>query len=126
VTNPANPILRSSSTLDFDALGWPCSTRPGHFVGAADDRFVNAVPLFDPRLVNTFNIDFSGFPGDVQFDANSTGIALGDGFGVVTTGSAGIQVFPLQAAGRQRRDRAHRLDRHARGIADPPSGFFLP
>jgi alpha-tubulin suppressor-like RCC1 family protein len=94
VTNPANPSIRSNTIIDFDALGIAVQRTPqGTFVAAADDRFFNAVPLFDPRLNNTFNINFSTFSGDIQPDANSTGIALGDGFGVVTTGPSGIQVF---------------------------------
>jgi alpha-tubulin suppressor-like RCC1 family protein len=94
VTNPPSPSLKASSTLDFDARGVAVQrTAQGTFVAAADDRFFNAVPLFDTRLANTFNVDFSSFPGDILPDANSNGVALGDGFGVVTVGGAGIQVF---------------------------------
>jgi alpha-tubulin suppressor-like RCC1 family protein len=94
LTSPASPTLRGSSTLNFDAMGVAVQRTPqGTFVAAADDLFVNAVPLFDARLSNTFNIDFSGFAGDIQPDANGSGIALGDGYGVVTTGASGFQVF---------------------------------
>ncbi len=94
LTNPAAPAIKAGSTLDFNALGVALQRSPeGTILAAADNKFVNAVPLFDERLDNTFNIDFSLFPGIVQSDANSTGIALGDGFGVVTVGDVGIQVF---------------------------------
>jgi hypothetical protein len=94
LTNPASPALKAGSTLVFNALGVALQrSAEGTIVAAADNKFVNAVPLFDERLDNTFNIDFSAFPGDIQADANSTGIALGDGFGVVTVGDVGIQVF---------------------------------
>jgi hypothetical protein len=97
ITDPASPVFASGSTLSFDAVGVATrTTAEGTIVAAADDIFVNAAPLFDARLNNTFNIDFSAFPGTIQQDANSTGIALGDGFGVVTVGSAGIQVFRTQ------------------------------
>jgi hypothetical protein len=97
VTNPATPFVRSASTLTFNAVGVALRrSKEGTVVAAADNKFVNAVPLFDDRLDNTYNIDFSTFPGDVQFDANGTGIALGDGFGVMTVGDVGIQVFRTQ------------------------------
>jgi hypothetical protein len=97
LTNPAEPIFTASSVLSFDALGVATHTTDrGTIVATADDFFVNGVPLFDAHLNNTFNIDFSSFAGDIQQDANSTGIALGDGFGVVTAGNAGIQVFRTQ------------------------------
>ncbi len=97
ITDLTNPVLASSSTLSFDALGVAVrTTEQGTIVAAADDLFVNAVPLFNPALINTFNVDFSAFPGIIQWDANSTGIALGNGFGVITVGSSGIQVFRTQ------------------------------
>lgn len=97
ITDLTNPVLTASSTLSFDALGVATrTTEQGTIVAAADDLFVNAVPLFNPALINTFNVDFSAFPGILQWDANSTGIALGEGFGVITVGSSGIQVFRTQ------------------------------
>ncbi len=127
LTVPASPTLRGSSTLNFDALGVAVQRTPqGTFLAAADDLFINAVPLFDARLGNTFNIDFSGFPGNIQQDANGTGIALGDGFGVLTTGASGIQVFrsrPLVDNGGL----APTVSIITPGEGgDVPSGFFVP
>jgi hypothetical protein len=97
VTDPAAPAFKAHSTLNFNALGVAMqTTRQGTIVAAADNLFVNAVPLFTAQLFNTVNVNFSTFPGDIKSDADSTGIALGDGFGVVTVGDAGIQVFRTQ------------------------------
>jgi hypothetical protein len=97
VTNPASPAFKASSALNFNALGVAMrTTDQGTIVAAADNFFINAVPLFNAELANTFNVDFSTFPGDIKSDADGTGIALGDGFGVVTVGAAGIQVFRTQ------------------------------
>jgi hypothetical protein len=97
VTAPGAPYLEASSTLTFNALGVALSqTAEGTVIAAADNMFVNAVPLFDKLLANTYNVDFSALPGIVQYDANSSGVALGNGFGVVSVGAAGIQVFRTQ------------------------------
>ncbi len=102
ITNPATPAFKSSSTLpQFTALGVAVrQTSQGLLVAAADNIFVNAVPLFNAQLNNTFNINCtqpvppSYVP--IRADADSQGVALGDGFGVVAVGSDGIQVFRTQ------------------------------
>ncbi|MEO7328211.1 MAG: fibrinogen-like YCDxxxxGGGW domain-containing protein, partial [Minicystis sp.] len=127
LTNPASPSIKTGSTLVFNALGVALQrSAQGTILAAADNKFVNAVPLFDERLDNTFNIDFSSFPGDIQSDANSTGIALGDGFGVVTVGDVGIQVFLT----RQLTDNAGvpptvALTQPITGGSVPPGDFYF-
>ncbi len=85
------PVLLAvaDGALSLNALGVAVVDTPdGLIVGAADNLFTNHVPLFTEELVNTVIIDFSGFS-----DANGSGIALNDFFGVVSLGEDGIQVF---------------------------------
>jgi hypothetical protein len=106
ITNPTSPAFKAISSMAVppgnpNALGVAVrQTSQGLIVAAGDNIFQNAVPLFNAQLKNTFTINFtqpvapSYVP--VQWDADGTGIALGDGFGAVSVGSAGIQVFRTQ------------------------------
>ncbi|MEM7350673.1 MAG: Ig-like domain-containing protein [Acidobacteriota bacterium] len=87
VADPANPRLRASGTLRFNALGVAArSTARGPIVGGSDNIFINSAPLFDEELRHLHTVDFPG-------DTTGRGIALGNGYGVVAGGHLGIQVF---------------------------------
>ncbi|XXY13192.1 fibrinogen-like YCDxxxxGGGW domain-containing protein [Sorangium sp. So ce216] len=97
VTRPEFPAIVRTSTMMINALGVAVRrSQQGLLVAAADNIFVNAVPLFNAELANIFNVDFSAFPGAVRSDADGTGIALGDGYGVTSVGYDGIQIFRTQ------------------------------
>jgi alpha-tubulin suppressor-like RCC1 family protein len=109
VSNPASPSVKASSPAIFPttARGIAVSntTMGGAIVAVADHLYENTVPLFNSGNFNQFfpliicgpTDSACTFPatgkGPVRWDTDSTGIALGDGFGVTTNGGDGIQVF---------------------------------
>lgn len=90
--DPDNP--RTNVNLQVSATGVAVQSVEGRvLVAAADQYYQNAALLFNDRLTGTANVDFSNAPGMVNPAAEGTGVALGDGFGVVSVGADGIQLF---------------------------------
>lgn len=108
VDDPANPVLAeqppplppvpNNPSAEYpSATGVAIRRTPqGTLVAAADNMFVNYVPFFDANLLYRGGVNFEFFPGVIQSDANAEGIALGEDFGVVAVGYAGIQVFKMR------------------------------
>jgi hypothetical protein len=104
LTDVAHPIQKGNADPGnpTDAHGVAVRGTPkGVLVAVGDDLYYNSVPLLNATLNNFYDIEVckSGVTcslpggGPVQADANGTGIALGDGFGVQAAGPSGIQVF---------------------------------
>lgn len=99
VTRPEAPVVTNTAGIaTINALGVAVQrANEGTLVAAADNIFVNAVPLFNEQLTHTATVDFANHPQwptvTVRRDANGNAIALGDGYGVLAVGSDGIQIF---------------------------------
>lgn len=88
VADPENPrrTINGLPTATFSRGVAIRETPRGLLIASADTRTVNATPLFDHNLTLLMAISHPG-------DEDSHGVALGDGFGAVANGGAGIRLF---------------------------------